>query len=206
MNQNNGARRGQRPSLWQPRLRLRSATLMSAPKQCFESSVEKTGVTNAQETASVTPTDVSNLLTLPDERCNREHVDYWFVVDGNKKAARHSLKTTYGSSSPTRSQSESRFCRARCIRTQQVTSSTDHHVPRLECPSAQSCEPKRHEKAGSRSSPACPLLSVAARLRQVRKPSGTCPISGGQPGTGDAGASAAQPWLFRSGNESDRRS
>ena len=50
---------------------------------------------------------------------------------------------------------------------QEIKSSTDHHVPRLECPNCRSREPKRYKKTGSRSSPARPLLSVASRLRQV---------------------------------------
>ncbi len=84
-------------------------------------------------------------------------------VDVDTRADIYSL----GVLSPRRSQVTSRFRRARFLCYQQVTSSSGHHISRLECSAYRACEPIRGEKAGSRSTPSRPVLPVATRLRQV---------------------------------------
>lgn len=90
-------------------------------------------------------------------------------------------------SSPTRSQLTSRFCRAWVLCCQQFASNSQLRILAVErrtrCPE----DSDDTTKTGSRSPPPRPVLPVATRLRKIRKPSSTRPLSRGQPRTSDAG-------------------
>jgi site-specific DNA recombinase len=84
------------------------------------------------------------------------------------------------------------FCRAGNLADQEVTSSRSYRTSPLECRFRRHLRTETGTERTPRSDEACPLLSVANGLWQVREPGGARPLPRRQSAQGDTGAATAR--------------